>query len=188
VTGDDYRKFTALLLQKKGPVVEKWVKLIHATYPSETAEFLDREPNQFANPIGASIQESVWPLYDEIVIPKDGEKARKLLDTLIRPRAVQDFTPAGALSVIFSLKEALREEVMEKVLKEEMVEGLLEIESRIDQLALVAFDVYMQCREKVWEVKHRDLMERPFVLSGGMCPSYMLKRGRKHIEKLKEGN
>ncbi len=175
-------------MQKKGPVVEAWVQKIHHTYPSETAEFLNKESNKFANPIGASIQESVWPLYDEIINPKDGEKVRELLDILIRPRAVQDFTPSGALSAIFSLKEALREKAGEQIMKQEMVEGLLEIESRIDQLALTAFDIYMQCREKVWEVKHRDLMERPFVLSGGMCPSYMPKRGRKHIEKVNEGN
>lgn len=188
MNSDSYRKFIALLMQKKGPVVEAWIIKIHNTYPSETAEFLKKEGNKFANPIGSSIQESVWPIYDEIVNPKDVEKVRKLLDTLIRPRAVQDFTPSGAMSAIFSLKEALREKAGEQIMKEGMVEGLLEIESRIDQLALTAFDIYMQCREKVWEVKHRDLMERPFVLSGGMCPSYMLKRGRKHIEKVNEGN
>lgn len=185
---DSYREFTALLMQKKGPVVEEWILKIQKTYPSETAEFLKKESNRFANPIGSSIQESVWALYDEIIKPTQREKAVKLLDTLIRPRAVQDFVPSTALSVIFSLKEALREKAGEKIIKEGMVEGLLEVESRIDQLALAAFDIYMQCRERVWEVKHQDLMERPFILSGGMCPSYMLKRGRKHIEKSQEGN
>jgi len=62
--GSGAKKLSELLEQKKGKIVEEWVSRIHHTYPEETAAFLQEEKNEFANPIGDSIQQSVWPLYD----------------------------------------------------------------------------------------------------------------------------
>ena len=176
-----------ILEKKKRPVVDKWIKAIQSTYPPETEKFLRREPNQFANPIGASIRESVWPLYDQIIGDAVPEIAKKHLDTLIRVRAVQDFAPTGAVHVIFELKQIVRQEIFKEVQERGLVSEYLEFESEIDRFALLAFDVFMECREKVWEIKKNDFFKRPYYLTvGGMCPSYMLKRGQKHLEKLKK--
>jgi len=175
-----------ILEQKKGPVVEKWIKTIHKSYPPETAQFLNSQKNRFANPIGASIQDSVWPLYDQLIGEPDPEITKKNLDILIRVRAVQDFSPASAVRIIFELKRIIRGELMEEVVKHHLLERYFEFESKIDHFALLAFDVFMECREKVWEIKRNDLMKRPYILQGGMCPSYMLRRGSQHLEKLKK--
>jgi putative component of toxin-antitoxin plasmid stabilization module len=37
-----------------------------------------------------------------------------------------------------------------------------EIESRIDRLGLAAFDVYMACREKIYELKANETRNRTF--------------------------
>ncbi len=175
-----------ILEQKKGPIVEKWRKHIHKSYPPETAQFLQREKNKFSNPIGSSIEESIWPLYDQLIGEADPATTKKLLDNLVRVRAVQDFTPASAVQIIFALKKIIRKEVFGIVQKKGLVNEYLEFESEIDRFGLLAFDVFMECRERVWEIKRNDLLKRPYLLSGGMCPSYMMKRGIKHLEKLKK--
>jgi len=179
-------KLRAILHEKKGAVVEKWVKVIHNTYPPETAQFLNSQKNRFANPIGASISDSVWPLYDQLTGDPDPETTKKHLDVLIRVRAVQDFTPAGALNIMFELKKIIRQEVLKDVLEHDLLERFLEFESKIDRFALLAFDVFMECREKVWQIKRNDLLKRPYILQGGMCPSYMLRRGKQHLEKMEK--
>ncbi len=175
-----------LLAQKKGPVVEKWIKAIQKSYPPETAQFLKSQKNRFANPIGSSIQESVWPLYDQLTGEPDPEITKKHLDILIRVRAVQDFTPAAAVHIIFELKKIIRKELLKEVKKNRLLDSYLEFESKMDRFALLAFDVFMECREKVWQIKRNDLLKRPYILQGGMCPSYMLRRGRHHLEQLEK--
>jgi len=175
-----------LLVQKKGPVVEKWIKAIQKSYPPETAQFLKSQKNRFANPIGSSIQESVWPLYDQIIGEPDPEITKKYLDILIRVRAVQDFTPAAAVHIIFELKKIIRTELLKEVKKNHVLDSYLEFESKMDRFALLAFDVFMECREKVWQIKRNDLLKRPYIMQGGMCPTYMLRRGKHHLEKLKK--
>jgi putative component of toxin-antitoxin plasmid stabilization module len=39
---------------------------------------------------------------------------------------------------------------------------LLEIEARIDRLGLAAFDQYMACREKIYELKANEARDRTF--------------------------
>ncbi len=175
-----------ILEQKKGPIVEKWRDQIHKSYPPETAQFLKREKNKFSNPIGSSIEETIWPLFDQLIGEADAVLTKKLLDNIVRVRAVQDFTPASAVQIIFALKPIIRKEIFSLVEKKGLVKEYLKFESEIDRFGLLAFDVFMECRERVWEIKRNDLLNRPYLLAGGMGPSYMIKRGIKHLEKLKK--
>jgi len=179
-------RLSDLLQQKKEVIVKSWIDVIRKTYPPETAQFLKTQKNRFANPIGASIEDSVWPLYDQLIGEPDPETTKKHLDVLIRVRAVQDFSPAAAVQVIFALKQIIREELMEEIFEFDLLERYLEFESTIDRFALLAFDVFMECREMVWQIKRNDLLKRPYILQGGMCPSYMLRRGKQHLEKLEK--
>ncbi len=185
--GSATEKLLNILEQKKGKIVEEWINRIHHTYPEETANFLEEEKNEFANPIGASIQQSVWPLYDEIISGHDSDNLYKCLDYLIRVRAVQDFTPTAAVAVVSFLKDIMREELLETIEEQGLYSEYLALETRIDNAIMAAFDIYMKCRERVWEIRHNDITQRPFILSGGMCASYMLRRGKKHLEKMKCG-
>jgi len=179
-------RLMALLEEKKDSMVKQWIQVIHRSYPPETAQFLKSQKNRFANPIGASIEDSIWPLYDQLIGEPDPEITKKHLDTLIRVRAVQDFTPASAVQVIFALKQIIRDELMDEIMELQLLDRYLEFETKIDRFALLAFDVFMECREKVWEIKRNDLLKRPFILQGGMCPSYMLRRGKQHLERLEK--
>ena len=47
----------------------------------------------------------------------------------------------------------MREETLKEVREYGLAEQLLALESRLDEMALLAFDVYMRCREKMYEIR-----------------------------------
>ncbi|MCW7073897.1 MAG: RsbRD N-terminal domain-containing protein [Methanophagales archaeon] len=168
-----------LLTKKRDCIVGNWINSVQETYPAETVEFFRHQRNRFANPIGATISETMGPLFDELLNGNNPQNMSSLLDNIVRIRAVQDFMPSGAVAVVFLLKKVIREELARDIKREEgLFEDLLEFESRIDQCVLLAFDVYMKCREKIWEIKLDDFKKRPFFTTGrGMrCLSYMLQQ------------
>ena len=82
------------------------------------------------------------------------------LDEIIRIRALQNFTPSQALAFIFLLKIVIREELAGEILKENLAAEILDLESRIDGLALLGFDVYTKRREKIYEIKADEAKRR----------------------------
>jgi hypothetical protein len=57
------------------------------------------------------------------------------------------------LSFAFLLKKAIREILGKEIRTNQDYDELMEFESKIDRLALQAFDIYMNCREKLFEIK-----------------------------------
>ncbi len=63
---------------------------------------------------------------------------------------------------MFDLKKMIRDEM--KTAKANADDEILELESRIDALALIAFDIYMKCREKIYELKANEVKNMTFRL------------------------
>lgn len=169
------------LLRERMPFIkDRWFRLILETYPPETAKFMSSQRDRFANPVGSAFLNAVDPVLNELFGAGDPERVKGSIEEIMKIRAVQDFEPSGAVSIFFLLKKAIREYLLGQNDASGRVglEDILFLESRVDLFALAAFDVYMKCRERVWEIRLNDLMKRPFVLSGAaMCPSYLVKRG-----------
>lgn len=165
------------LTKKRGRIVDKWIQCVQETYPAETIEFFRHQRNRFADPVGAAISETMGPLFDELFNGNNPQNMSSLLDRIIRIRAVQEFLPSGAVAVVFLLKKVIRDEIGKDIDKEGLFEDLLEFESRIDYCSLLAFDVYMKRREKIWEIKLDEFKKRPFVTEGvAKCLSYMVRQ------------
>ena len=142
------------LLSEKGPtVLDKWLQLILETYPADTQRFLKKQKDQFANPVRDTISKEIEDIYKELLQGVDRERVSPCLDRIIRIRAVQDFSPSQAISIVFLLKKAIREELEKEIRKNRLSDELFIIESRIDDLALLAFDIYMKRREKLYEIR-----------------------------------
>ncbi len=151
---------TTLLAQKKSAILGRWLITIYESYPPETAIFLKREKNRFDNPVGSRIAEGLEGLYNALHTEMDKEKVLGFLDEIIRIRALQDFTPSQALAFIFLLKHVVRQELAEEIQKEDLGAEVLELESRIDGLALLGFDVYTKCQEKLHQIRGDEIKRR----------------------------
>jgi len=157
-------KIEQLLSQKKKAVLKKWFHLVLETYPEETAQFIRKEKDPFANPVGSGIREGIEGLFDELIKGPDRMRVSSFLDRMMRVRAIQDFTPSQATGFIFRLKNVVRKELDKELGDEKIAAELLKFESKIDALALIAFDVYVKCREQVYEIKNNEIKNRYFRL------------------------
>ncbi len=146
-------KLTKLLAQKKAPIVGRWLDLIFETYPDDAQRFLTKQKDRFANPVGTTISKEIENLYDELIEGLEPDRVSPLLDRIIRIRAIQDFSPSQALNFVFLLKKAIKKETSNEILEDNLSEDLAIMESRIDDLALLAFDIYMNCREKLYDIR-----------------------------------
>jgi len=143
-----------ILLKKKAAILKGWFNLIAQTHLDGGRSLL-KNKDRFTNPIGHITSSAIDVLYEELVrgMPNP-EKVWTSLEEIIKVRAVQDFTPSQAIAFVFLLKKAIRAELKDEVYKDAVIfEELSRTDSRIDELASLAFDIYMNCREKIYQVK-----------------------------------
>ena len=148
---------TKLLTQYKDAILQRWLDLITDTYPTEASAFL-KGKDRFSNPVGYTISQEINAVYEELLQGRvDSDRASTSLDNIIRIRAIQDFSPHEAVSFVFLLKKAMLEELGSEIEKEQSFREWLEFEPEIDKLASVAFDKYVECREKICELRVKEV-------------------------------
>jgi hypothetical protein len=154
-----------LLQERKIAIVKSWFDAVTEAYPDDTSRFLKKRKDQFTNPVGYTISDGLEHLFDALLQGMLEDKVSAFLDSIIRIRAVQDFTPSEAVAFIFRLKKVIRQELGDDILKQQGVpEELSTFDSAIDDLALYAFDIYMKCREKIYELKANEARNMTFRL------------------------
>ncbi|MCL0035467.1 RsbRD N-terminal domain-containing protein [Thermodesulfovibrionales bacterium] len=146
-----------LISRKKATILRRWFDAIVSTYSPEASDFLRKEGSQFANPVRHTIQKGMDILLSELVRDSDFSEFPPLLYDVIRIRAVQGFAPSQSISFILLLKGIVREEIKSQISKGQFDNELLQLESKIDNLALRSFDAYMECREKIYGLKLNEL-------------------------------
>jgi hypothetical protein len=153
-----------LLEEKKSSVVKKWVHAIFESYPADSSNFFQKQQDRFLNPVGNTISEGVQDIFDEFLQDPNSEKIFPILNDIIKIKAVQNFPPSTALSFLFLLKEVIREEVESEIRIKQLAEELTEFEAQIDKLILLSFDIYMKCRERIYEIKADEVRRMTFRL------------------------
>jgi hypothetical protein len=149
-----------LLEEKKPAILERWFDFILETYPTETRRFLQKKKNRFANPVAHEISRGIEGIYKQILSGVDLDEVSPFLDKIIRIRAVQDFTPSQALAFMFGLKRVIREELAENIGESRISQDLWKLEEKIDAMGLLSLDIYMKCREKLYELRVNEVKNR----------------------------
>jgi hypothetical protein len=142
-----------LLRRHCDQVLERWFGLILESFHPDSRKFLRREGDQFNNPVGHTLREQTGIILHSLIEEKPAASLEPPLERILKIRAVQDCPPSEAISFIFLLKRAIREELAGQL--NSIGDEVSAFEQRIDGAALVAFDYYMQCREKIYTIKER---------------------------------
>jgi hypothetical protein len=164
MTGEAARPFLEALAAKRGAIVAEWLTRTLRSYPEHTSRFLSREQDPFKNPVGHTLAEALPALFDRLVEGADAATLSRILDPIVRMRAVQDFSAGQAVAFVFLLKRVLLEALGGERRGGADGEGLTALEARIDEMALLAFDLFMQCRERLYEIRANEAKRRLFVL------------------------
>ncbi|MFN3395921.1 MAG: RsbRD N-terminal domain-containing protein [Thermodesulfovibrionales bacterium] len=152
-----------ILFAKRSNIIRQWFDEILSSYPPDTVNFLKSQKDPFSNPVGNTIRQGIEDLFNELIGDSPIFELSPVMDNIIRIRAVQDFTPSQAVFFIFGLKDILRRELKEE-LKNGLSQEYMDFEKRIDNLALLSFDLFIQCREKIYELKAKEVKDMTFKL------------------------
>ncbi len=152
----------SLIIKHRSTIISKWFDSAIQAYAPDTATFIKSQKDQFSNPVGSHTLKGVEALFDQLMGDMDAGAIPTHLDPIMRIRAVQNLAPSQATAFIFSLKKTLRD-MFDKDLRDAgLSRQFLELEARIDRLGLAAFDIYMACREKIYELKANETRDRTF--------------------------
>jgi hypothetical protein len=139
------------LAAKRQEILKNWFQVTVDSYPADTARFLKSQKDPFANPVGQTTHQSLEMLLDSLITGAGREAMTAALDPILRIRAVQSFSPSRATGFIFSLKKIVRQHLAgHGGDKKPDINGL---DQQIDEMAMIAFDIYVSCREKIFELK-----------------------------------
>jgi hypothetical protein len=155
---------TDLLLEKKSSIVQKWFDAIIDNYPDDSSHFLKKQKDQFLNPVGHTISQNIEGLYDEIVRKGESEQISPFLDDIIRIHAVQNFSPSKAVSFMSLLKAVVRDVLASDIARHTLSAELQSFETQIDNLTFLSFDIYMKCREQIFELRVNEIKTLTFRL------------------------
>ena len=153
-----------LLELKRSVISTKWFDAIIDTYPADDSGFLKKQKDRFANPVGHTFTQGVESILGALIGGEDMNDSLSFLNDIIKVRAIQNFAPSKAVEFIFFLKKVVREELEKEIRQNQVNDELLGFESKIDDLALIAFDIYAKCRDQLSELKTEELKRMTFSL------------------------
>jgi len=149
-----------LLRENRVMLVELWTVKTMQTYPSESARFYSKEKNQFANPVGHAMSKGLADIFEAMLDGLDIRSIQPMLDSMVRIRAVQGFSPSSSLAFLLFIKKIIRDELDAEIKAKGLEKQLVAFEERIDGTLLVAFDVYAQCRQTLSDIKNSEFLNR----------------------------
>ncbi len=130
-------------------IAARWSELLLRQYAGQSASFFSNTSDPFRNPVGQRFRESIDLLTGELLGDMDRDRVTKALGAIVEIRAVEAATPREALSFIFDLRAIAGESVDP---------------SRIDELALIGFDLYVKCRERIYAAQVNEAKRRFYVM------------------------
>ncbi len=175
--------FTEILIENKIIIEEKWLDSVMTTYPDDSVRFFKKQKDRFANPLGFSARQGLEKIINQLCQDQEVEVSSELAQ-FIKLRAVQTFTPSQAVSFIYELKKIVLEVCGADTLAA-VASGWLEFEQKIDALALRIFDLFMENRELLHQIKIKEYKSGNHLVAGGRCPSAMMRENKEEKIELK---
>ena len=170
------------LKNKKDKILSVWVERTLDSYAS--SGFFKRSKDKFANPVGANIREGLTRLFNLIIKGADPREYAEPLDQVVRIRAVQDFTPAQAVAPILELKWVVKQVFSSDKNCRDLLADLDAFDCDVDRAALVAFDLYMESRERLYRARIRELKSGSYILTDSGCASAIIRENLQEISQI----
>ncbi len=128
-------------------LAKEWLEKALAEYPPQTAHFLGQESDPFRNPAGHLFSQQFAAVVNELTGSMDRARLSEALESIVRVRAVQELAASQAVGFLLLLKPlAVRRFAARR-------EERATLEERIDQALLLAFDLYTQCKAKIFALQ-----------------------------------
>jgi hypothetical protein len=167
------------LKQKEKAILSLWIERTLDTYIA--SDFFKTSRDAFANPVGSNIREGLSQLLHLMLSGAEPSQYARALDQVIRIRAVQEFAPSQAVGPLLELKWIVRQVFSEEEAYRVFLPDLLPFDREVDRLALQAFDLYMECRDRLHRARIRELKSGSSILTDSGCVSAMIQKNLQQI-------
>ena len=164
------------LANKRKDILSLWIERTLDSYTS--SGFFKRSKDPFANPVGVSIATGLTALFDLLLANADQSAFLEPLDTVVRIRAVQEFTPSQALAPFLELKWVVKQVFSAGKETRPLLTTLDDLDCTIDRMALAAVDIYTACREQLYRNRVQELKSGRAILTDAACPSALMRQER----------
>ena len=154
-------------------IVGRWVEYTLSTYTSSA--FFLKERDAFANPVGGNIRQALGKLFVLLAGKADPKEFVAPLEQIVRIRSVQEFTASQAVAPLHAVKHITREILAADKQNCGLINDLYDFEFAVDLAVLAAFEIYMQCRERLYQVRVREIKSGAHILTDSKCPTALLK-------------
>ncbi len=176
--------FKEALAEKKSKIVQQWIEAVMASYSADGASFFMKQKDRFANPLGFAVKSGLTAVFDQLTGDQPGQEMPPELSQFIKLRSVQTFAPSAAIGFVYQLKAIMISQLGEAILLAAGPEWFA-FEAKIDALALKIFDLYMEDRELLSQIKVNEYKRGNHVMAEGRCPSSMVGNNQEEKIELK---
>ena len=175
--------FKEQLEQNLLTIEKKWIDNVLSTYSVDGARFFGKEKDRFANPVGFNVRKGLEKVLRHLVNGQVDELPSEL-QQLVKLRAVQTFGPSEAVAFVFSLKKIVIE-VCGLQCVADCAKEWNSFEGRVDELAMRIFDLFVEDRELLYQVKLNEYRSGNQIMARVRCPSAMMRNSKEEKIELK---
>lgn len=151
-----------LLAKQADTIVERWFNAAAAQYPPDTSSFLKNRQDAFHNPVGINTINALKLITAQLLGDMDRDAVKTAIDPAIRIRAVQKFSAAESIAFVFAFKLIVADLIESDLPNIRATDNLWQqyqsLNRQVDEVVLIAMDVYTECREKLFSLQNH--MER----------------------------
>ncbi len=153
------------LTEKKSFILKSWQAAILAASATGPAGFPEKQEALVAAATSHSMAQGMEGLFDALLQGVISDDASRFLGSMIGIRAANDFTASQTVAFILEIKKVARRELGAQILDDPgLHEELTAWDSAVDDMALFAFDIYMQSRESILDRRADEEKKKTFRL------------------------
>ena len=140
------------LQEKKQQILSRWQSSAFS-YQNQDLLRGQKQDGRFSNPIAYVIDKNTREIYEWLIKDEKDMDLFTPLEEICRFRAVQDIKPAEALRFIYALKQIIRDELMDEIQNSDVKAQLWDVDQRIDEIGLLAFNIFSDYRARIYEIR-----------------------------------
>lgn len=150
-------KIYKVIQDKQQSILSRWIPAALGNVNQNEQFKVHREQDRFSDPLGYAIASNTQAILQWLCSDDPDMNLSKPLEDICRIKAVQDSRPSESLRFIFNLKTVIRESLAEECDVSQYAEDLYRIDQRIDEMALLAFDLFSACRNQIYKLQAEEI-------------------------------
>jgi DNA polymerase III delta prime subunit len=145
-------------------ILKKWKEAALAGYLNSSFRSGGNENDRFGNPVVYNVSRSLESIFEELIDRIHTFKTDRALAEIMKIKSLQVKTPSAAVQFLARLKDIIKDEIGANAEDRLVAEEFEELFAAIDRLMLDAFDYFMESREKIFEIRTKEIRKRSYNL------------------------